>query len=402
MIGILGSGQLAKMLSEAARGMGIQTSVLAQNSTDPAVSVADQSVLGNWEIPGDLTRFVSGKERVIFENEFVPEKSFRTAGFESESELFEPRLSLLYRLQDKWQQKLVLNELRIPTSDAQLLRADFSEFTELDSRYGKGGWVLKWTRMGYDGKGTFLKSEDHSAAAKFIEAARAKSAAVYAEKKVSFVRELAMLYARNRDGDFLHFPLVISEQRAGICFEVIGPATAFGVSKDLEARAADYGKRLGDRLGLTGAYAIEFFEAAPTEKDLSAGGDSRGLWVNEIAPRVHNSAHYSQDAASFSQFHAHLAMALGRWKGKAVKAPTTKPFFGMLNLIGSASVSPAPKALLPKDTKLVHHDYGKQELRPGRKMAHLNFFADSKEDFEKLRAEARSVESSWQKNSGAG
>ncbi|MBL7714957.1 MAG: ATP-grasp domain-containing protein [Bdellovibrionales bacterium] len=390
MIGILGSGQLAKMISEAAQGMGIPVTVLAASQSDPAVHSAAESQIGSWENPSDLTRFIAGKDRVLFENEFVPEKAFRTAGIASDDPLFEPRLSILYRLQDKWQQKLILNELQIPTSDAQLIRGqDLQALQDLDHRYGKGGWVLKWCRLGYDGKGTFLKSLDHSAALKFLEAADTRGVSIYAEAKVAFVRELAMVYARNHDGDFLHFPLVISEQRDGICFEVKGPASAFGVSLDLEKRAADYGRRLGDRLGLTGVYAIEFFEA-PAVSDLKSTRDARGLWVNEIAPRVHNSGHYSQDACSFSQFQAHLAMALSQWKGERVLAPQAKPFFGMLNLIGETSgKSQAPK--LPKDSKLILHWYQKTEIRPGRKMGHLNYFADSIEEFEKLAKSARDV-----------
>jgi 5-(carboxyamino)imidazole ribonucleotide synthase len=159
----------------------------------------------------------------------------------------------------------------------------------------------------------------------------------------------------------------VSEQKNGICYKVFGPATAFGVAKALEKKAALYAKKLSSHLNIVGTFAIEFFL-----------DENNKLLVNEIAPRVHNSGHYTQEAFNASQFESHLRAVLGL---PFAKLKQTNLFFGMLNILGN-STGPAIKPAEVSDSFL--HWYNKTESRVGRKLGHYNVIAEKKEILAKL------------------
>lgn len=352
------------MLAKAAFRLGHRPVVLAGSPDEPAAQICPDAIIGHWNDPDALKRFLGKADTIAFENEFVPRSAFEAAGIAADDSRFWPRLSAMYLLQDKLSQKRVLDELKIPTAPYRLWAGG-----------DPSGLVLKWSRMGYDGKGIWFSGD----LPKFLEGAKAAGAEVYAEQRVAFRRELAIVACRSRTGEFVSYPLVISEQDHGICRRVMGPATSLGVKPSLEIQAAAAARKLAERLDLVGAFAIEFFE---TEK-----GE---LWVNEIAPRVHNTGHYTQDAADSSQFENHWRAILGLPLGST----RTAPAFVMLNLVGGPAKPRLPVATAGANL----HWYGKTEFRPGRKLGHLNARRESVDELPRAIAELEAIESDWKKN----
>jgi 5-(carboxyamino)imidazole ribonucleotide synthase len=387
-IAILGGGQLARMLALAAAPLGIPVRVLAARSSDPAAQLAQDSIYGGWDEPVVLRRLLSQVHGAIFESEFVPCDRLEEAA-EGLAVEFQPPLRSVYLLQDKVRQKELLGRLGIPTSPYQVYTRDLTPARWTDSMLQEfsGECVIKWAQQGYDGLGTWIAPGGGAAeAASFVEKALARSLPVYAERKVSFKRELAMVAIRSARGEFAAYPLVISEQEKGVCRRVYGPATALGVAGALEQEARGYAQALAEALPIHGAFAIEFFETH----------DGR-LLVNELAPRVHNSGHYTQDACSVSQFENHWRGVLGLPLGPTDAAPG----FAMLNLLGPREVatragSPGPWDPLPFLTRGLHlHWYGKTEIRAGRKMGHVNGVVSASQSLPGLLAELDRFERSW-------
>ncbi|MBN8554707.1 MAG: 5-(carboxyamino)imidazole ribonucleotide synthase [Deltaproteobacteria bacterium] len=377
-IGILGSGQLARMLVEAGNKIGVSLKVLAENQNDPAAQVANQVELGSSKNPEVLKKFFSSLDLAIFENEFLDVNILREASKGSRVN-FLPSLEAIALTQDKLLQKKLLNDLKIPTSKYFVVHST----DEIEKHFAQEA-VLKWSRGGYDGKGTFFwkKENDSTPAEAFL---KQSSSAIYAEEKIDFIRELAIQVSYSTSGEFISFPLVISEQKNGICHQMRGPANSLGVSSKLEDLAKSYAEKIAKAVPLIGTFAIEFFETKSGE-----------LLVNELAPRVHNSGHYSLLAANCSQFESHLRSVLG------LKLPTitTSPYFGMLNLIGPAHLKSEKPAKIPdlnlKEFSNMHlYWYGKSELRAGRKMGHIHFSAKSLDEFNTALENLKKIEAKW-------
>jgi 5-(carboxyamino)imidazole ribonucleotide synthase len=340
------------MLAEAARLLGLETVVLAERGGEPAVEVANR-------FEQSLDRLFAQSALAVFENEFVDcELLKRAAG--KYGVRFVPGLDAIAVIQDKLGQKRLLERLGVPTA-AWTSREEKEAAPEFLSRAAARfpkGYVLKWSRLGYDGKGVLLPSPRERELG-FMQSALERGIPVFAEEKIAYSRELAMIAAFSTTGRFVHWPLVISEQREGICRTIQGPAIALGVRRELEALAAQACEKIAKEMQLFGVFALEFFET-----------ESGELRVNEIAPRVHNSGHYTQDASRSSQFENHWRAVLGLPLG----AVDCAKGFAMVNLIGppdvSAAVRPELKPEEGQPGKL--HWYGKNEIRPGRKMGHLN------------------------------
>jgi 5-(carboxyamino)imidazole ribonucleotide synthase len=223
--------------------------------------------------------------------------------------------------------------------------------------------VLKTSRGGYDGKGVWFVSDEGGCAPAF-EAAAETGVRILAEERVEFRRELSALAVRSPSGQAAAYPVVESVQRDGICHEVVAPAP--GLSDRLATEAQELALRIARELGVTGVLAVELFET----------GDDRIL-VNELAMRPHNTGHWSQDGAVTSQFENHLRAVLDLPLGSPVaRAPWTV----MVNILGGPAEQTGrlydgyPHALA-RDPGLRVHLYGK-ELRPGRKVGHVNAYGD--------------------------
>jgi 5-(carboxyamino)imidazole ribonucleotide synthase len=367
-VGILGGGQLGCMLADAALALGLEPRLFAEAGSPAAALYPGRTTIGSVSDAQALRGFFAQVRIIAFENEFL-DCSLLEHAAKGLSLRFGPGLNAIRELQDKLRQKEILTRLGLPTAEYLALQpaGDAQAFVREAFERLQGEAVFKWSRLGYDGKGVLLASSSEAGrreALEFCERSLSRDIAVYAERKIAFRRELAVVACRSIRGKFAAYPLVISEQERGICKRVFGPARALGVSTELETEAQECARRLAEAMGLEGAFALELFET-PEGK----------LSINEIAPRVHNTGHYSQDACPSSQFENHWRALLGLELGDT---RVRDACFGMLNLLGPEEIAlsvpqrrdhlPFPEAPAP----LVLHWYAKGEVRPRRKVGHLN------------------------------
>jgi 5-(carboxyamino)imidazole ribonucleotide synthase len=364
-IAILGGGQLGAMLAAAARRLGIAPLVLSEDADCPAAGAGAEIVVGSASDEKAVRGLLARAPIALFENEFLDCAPLRHAAAGTNSH-FVPRLETIELLQDKLSQKKLLNRLHVPTAAFLALANSAADAVAEAIDQFPEGCVIKWSRLGYDGKGVHvLRPGEEESARAFCETALARGIPLYAEELIDFSRELAIVATRAGSGELVALPLVVSEQQDSVCRLVYGPATALGAPAGRENEARDYIRRVAEGAGLVGTLALELFET----RDGS-------LLVNEIAPRVHNSGHYTMDAAKTSQFENHVRAAAGLALGET----TTAPAFAMLNLLGPPGVTldeVDESAFPPLPAGLVLHWYGKRGSRPGRKLGHVNTSAAS-------------------------
>lgn len=346
-LGILGGGQLARMLALAAYPYGITPHIFAAHREEPAAQVAPEFFAGKADDAEALKAFLKSCDVVTFESEFLNADLLERLSLSEKIPLF-PRPALMGQLQDRLSQKQLLEKYKIPTAPY----GKIDQWTDIEALIDLGREiVVKQRRFGYDGYGTFFV--DTKSGQKSWDEIRQKTKEGFiGEKKISFRRELALLLARDRHGTIIDFPLVESKQTNARCDWVMGPIKH---SKELALR-----KKLKTFLtkeNYVGVMAFELFD------------DGKQLLVNEIAPRVHNSGHYSQEALTLSQFQAHvLAVAGYRLTPPQVLAP-----FAMANLLGESEQTPHwSDQLWTTSAPGQLHWYGKQSNRAHRKMGHLN------------------------------
>lgn len=353
-VGILGGGQLARMMALAGAPQGLRVAVLSGQTDDPAAQVTADWKKGDPGRVEDLREFCAGLDALTFESEFFDMEAVAQV-LASEPRLFVyPRPDLMAEVQDRRTQKALLDRYKIPT--AHWVRVDsLADLRQAAENLGFP-FVLKKAQGGYDGYGTFyVKNAD--------DLSRLRETAPFpaiAEKAIKFKRELALMFFRNRAGDFAIYPLVESRQRDSRCDFVLGPVKHPGIA----ALTLKFKKALKD-LDYVGALGVEMFDTG------------KELLVNELAPRVHNTGHYSQNAMDFDQFQMHLLCARG---GKLPRPrPLTKAFV-MANILGMDDKLPDLNA--PLTGRL--HWYGKSQSRPGRKLGHVNYVGASLEALFKI------------------
>ena len=365
-IGILGGGQLARMLVDSAQKLGLPYRVYAQSDSDSVSRVARAKMdIGSLSDPNLLRKFFQTVNVVTTENEFVDVDLLASAAQGTDVSFF-PSLGSIKVTQDKLAQKKLFQELQAPTSRFLVWNERESSADFCNSVLGTfpQGAMLKWSRFGYDGKGNFpLKPGGPlSEAEQFLKEGLSKKAQIYAEEWVHFERELALLTAISENGDLQHFPMAVTEQRDSICYKVRGPAQLFGVSSDVVSEAEAIAKRIGKQLPFTGCFAIEFFHSKEA-----------GLIVNELAPRVHNTGHHTQLSSSANQFDMHLLSILGR----PLPSLKSEPTFGMVNVLGRWPQHPRPTS-----KQIQVYDYNKTP-RDRRKLGHVNVIAETPQGLEK-------------------
>ena len=284
-VGILGGGQLARMMILSGHKLGVEMHVLSKDPTDPAAQVTRHWHKGDPNDSKSLTEFFKHVDIVTFESEFLDADKVSDASRNTSTPV-QPLPKIMGALQDRHTQKLTLVKYGLPTSSFTVVSSS-EEAAQAWPQFTTG-MVLKQRRFGYDGYGTIIikRPED----IQIYSAAIDKCPYGYvAEAFVPFKRELAISLARNKSGEVSVFPLVESLQVNARCFWVKGPVKNSRL-KTLLGPA----KKMLHGLNYQGVLTIELFDTG-----------SR-LLVNELAPRVHNSAHYSQDALDEDQFTAHL------------------------------------------------------------------------------------------------
>ena len=371
-IGILGGGQLGYMLALAGYPLGLRFRFLDPSPEAPVGRIA-QRVTADFHDEAALERFASGLELVTYEFENVPVAATR---FLAERVPIFPPPAALEVAQDRLKEKALFRKLGIVTTEF----APVNNLKSLDTALAAIGLpaVLKTSRLGYDGKGQWilrtaadvekLKSEIEGSFGNSsnMNGTRASQdlAPFILEHFISFTRELSILGVRGRNGDIVFYPLVQNRHHGGILRLSIAPAP--WLAPGLQREAEDIARRILTELDYAGVLAIEFFEYQGR------------LVANEMAPRVHNSGHWTIEGAVTSQFENHWRAVLGLPLGST----KVYGFAAMLNLIGetpdSAEVLAIPGAHL--------HLYGKSP-RPGRKLGHITLWTSSFEQLsESLRA----------------
>ena len=358
-VAVIGGGQLARMLAEPAAAMGVPLRLLAEAEGVSAAQVIPDTIVGDHRDLEALRKVTDGSAVVTFDHEHVPTEHLHALA--EAGVAVRPGPEALVHAQDKGVMRARLAELGVPCPRWAIV-------TGPDDVAAFGlPCVLKTTRGGYDGKGVWVVRDVAESEAAFA-AARSSNVEVLAEELVDFRRELAALVARSPSGQAAAYPVVASTQLDGICHEVIAPAP--DLDPALATRAQQVALTVAKELDVTGVLAVELFETT----------DGRVL-VNELAMRPHNTGHWSQDGAVTSQFENHLRAVLDLPLGSP--APRER-WTVMVNILGGPHEQVGrlydgyPHALA-RDPRLRVHLYGK-ELRPGRKVGHVNAYGEDLED----------------------
>jgi 5-(carboxyamino)imidazole ribonucleotide synthase len=362
-VGMVGAGQLARMTGQAAIGLGVGFRVLAGSAADSAAQICAGVRVGDHTRLGDLLAFADGCDVVTFDHEQVPGEHLVAL---ERAVAVRPGADALRYTQDKLAMRERLGQLGVPVPRY----APVSDLAGVTAFAADSGWpvVLKAVSGGYDGRGVWVCQTPGEAAGVL-----AHRVAVFAEENIDFDRELAVLAARSPHGQAAVYPVVQTVQRDGICHEVLAPAPWLAAGRALQAQRLAL--ELAAELDVTGLLAVELFETR------------RGLLVNELAMRPHNSGHWTIEGAVTSQFEQHLRAVLDLPLG----APTAvAPQAVMTNVLGGADPSVYARYLhvMAADPGVKVHMDGKA-VRPGRKIGHVTVLGDAAGgDLDQLRARA--------------
>ncbi|MFT4135068.1 5-(carboxyamino)imidazole ribonucleotide synthase [Microbacterium sp.] len=365
-VGVVGGGQLARMMIAPAVEIGIELSVLAEEP-DMAAGLAATAV-GDYRDAQTVLDFARGVDVVTFDHEHVPQDVL--AALVAAGVAVHPGPGPLAFAQDKLRMRERLEALGMPQPEWAAV-ADAAQLQAFLDAHG-GRAVVKTPRGGYDGKG--VRVVRAAAEAADWLGALGEGDRLLVEELVDFVRELAQQVARRPSGELRAYPVVETVQRGGVCAEVIAPAPH--ARERLPEVAAGIGSAIAEGLGVTGMLAVELFETT----------DDR-LLVNELAMRPHNSGHWSQEGAITGQFEQHLRAVLDLPLGD----PSPRaPWSVMVNILGGptedALTDRLPRVFAEHPAVKVH-TYGKAP-RPGRKVGHVNATGD---DLDAVVYEARAA-----------
>lgn len=346
-IGILGGGQLGRMLALAAARLGFDVVVLSPEADGPAARVTARSWTANYTDAGALAEFAAAADVVTYEFENVPVEAVER--LESLGARVAPGRRALAVAQDRVAEKTFMREQGLETVAFEAVDSA-AELARALERIGAPA-LLKTRREGYDGKGqAWVRSAEE------VEAAWAAvgGAPCVLEAQAEFVRELSVIAARGAGGSVASYPPGENRHEAGVLRQTRAPAQFSTTSGAPEAEARRIAETILTGLDYVGVIGVELFELA----------DGR-LLVNEIAPRVYNTGHWTQDACEVDQFEQHIRAVVGWPLGPT--APHSAAV--MTNLLGEDALRWAELAAEP-GARL--HLYGKREARPGRKMGHVN------------------------------
>ena len=352
-VGVIGGGQLARMMIAPAVEMGIDLRVLAEAEGMSARLAA--TAVGDYRDEATVLAFAKDVDVITFDHEHVPQPVLRAlvdAGV-----AVHPGPDALRFAQDKLEMRARLAEIGAPQPDWAAVHDAVELQAFLDDHGGRA--VVKTPRGGYDGKGVRVVSSGTEADDWFADF---HGGPILVEELVDFTRELAQQVARRPSGEMVPYPVVETVQRDGVCSEVFAPAPK--ASERLVEVAARLAMQIAEGLGVTGMLAVELFETS----------DERIL-VNELAMRPHNSGHWTQDGAVTSQFEQHLRAVLDLPLGDP--SPLAEAAV-MINILGGpegAEVTDRIAAAVEEHPTAKIHTYGK-EPRPGRKVGHVNVIGD--------------------------
>ncbi len=366
-VGVIGGGQLAWMMGAATGTLGIDLLIQTPHKDDPAVGIADEFILADIDDAKATEKLAQKCDVITFENEFIDLKALQK--LEANGVCFRPKLSALSPLLDKYEQRSYLQKIGIPVPK-------FTTLENLSSFNSNFPLVIKARRHGYDGQGTFIINTEEEL---ISLSQRLKNVPLMIEEYIPFGKELAIMVARSITGEVVTYPVVETYQKEQVCHWVIAPAN---LPEKVQIEAQKIATYLLTQLEVVGIFGIEFF--------LTNTGK---LFVNEIAPRTHNSGHYTLDACDISQFEMQLRAVTEHQLGS-----TQLNCLGavMVNLLGYENSN---SDYIEKRNKMAQlpntyvHWYGKTECRPGRKLGHVTVLI--KEHQTDLEIIAKQIESIW-------
>ncbi len=370
VIGILGGGQLARMSSMQAIRMGFDVAILEKEKNSPAGVLTKNEFVGWVDNKKVFDKFIDASDIITLENEFIDYHYLQY--IEKKGKKVIPSSHTISLIQDKYIQKSTFFKAGIPVPKFVKIDIDTS-YLELKKSLGEK-FLIKSRKMGYDGYGNATvknQKEFDNALRNLIQ----RHSYLYAEEYVDFKKELAIMVVRTRK-EILSYPVVETIQKNHICHTVIAPAKLNGAINEYIKEIAT---NTLEAINGFGIFGIELFLL----KDNS-------VLVNEIAPRPHNTGHYTIEGCTISQFENHIRSVLGLSLGST---ELVKPYAVMINLLGKRNgagvVQNYHTALNNKDVHL--HIYGKVQSRIGRKMGHITLIG---ENLNKLLSTAKQIEKS--------
>jgi 5-(carboxyamino)imidazole ribonucleotide synthase len=357
-IGIVGGGQLGKMLTIAAKKMGFIVIVTDPTPDSPAGQVADQQIVGGYKDAKATKQLAKLVDVITIEAEFVNDKVLQE--IVDSGKPVHPSPQTITIIKDKLKQKEFLKKNKIAT--ANFVSIENKE--EIEKAINKFGYpvLLKAREDAYDGKGNYLINKKSDIE---LGLEKLKGRSLYVEKFVPFTKELAIMVARSPKGEIAAYPVVETMQADNVCDIVIAPAK---ISKTAEKNAITIARKTVDKLKGAGVFGIEMFLVK---------GDK--VFINEIAPRVHNSGHYTIEACVTDQFEQHIRAITNLPLGSTdmiVKSAVMK------NILGTHQGSGFPKGLEKalRIPGVSYHLYNKKESRVGRKMGHITVVGSSEKE----------------------
>lgn len=383
-VGVIGGGQLAWMMLEAAQQLGLEVVVQTPHVTDPALSnhsaestLTVKAVLAPVDDAVATAQLAQQCQVITFENEFVDLEALKD--LETQGVCFRPGLSVLAAVLDKYEQRRFLKSLGIPvpafaviTPQANLSALDFSFPV-----------VIKSRRHGYDGQGTFI-IRNAAELSQFWQGFAHESVDInqrfMVEAFVPFERELAVMAARSATGEIVLYPAVETYQEQQVCRWAIAPVT---LSPTTQIQIQKIATQLLETLEAIGIFGIELF--------LTPEGQ---VFVNEIAPRTHNSGHLTIDACNTSQFEQHLRAVCGLPLGDPALHTAGAVMVNLLGFETAVSDYVVQRQRLAEVPNATVHWYGKADAKPGRKLGHITVLLDDSKR-ETAVAMAQHIESLW-------
>jgi 5-(carboxyamino)imidazole ribonucleotide synthase len=368
-VGVIGGGQLARMMTPPAINLGIELKVLAEAENSSAAMAT--TMVGDYTKFEIVAEFAKTVDVITFDHEHVPIEVLRR--LEEDGVSVQPPSRALAFAQNKLEMRARLSALGLPMP----IWAAISSVAELQEFLNDNGGVciLKTPIGGYDGKGVrVIKTIED--AADWLEPAMLGSVggSLLAEEKVNFSRELAQLSARTPSGEFATWPLVQTVQANGVCSEVMSPAP--GADQSTLERAAEIARGVAEGLGVTGVLAVELFET-PNGR----------LLINELAMRPHNSGHFSIEGSTTSQFEQHLRAVLDLPLGSTAPTQSHSVMVNLLGVDDKHDFVSSYEQVLAQHPSANVHTYGKAP-RAGRKMGHVTVVGQDSAD---VLAEARAT-----------
>ena len=366
-IGIVGGGQLGRMLTDAAHKLGFKVVVLDPQANSPAGQKADEQILGDFKNRDDILRLAKVSDFITFETESADSGALEELIARGMSVNPDPKV--LKIIKDKFNQKAFFRKNNIPVADFALIESE----TDAEKQGEIFGYpfLLKARFDAYDGRGNFVVKSMSDIEVAFQKLSKSP---LYAEKFVPFIKELAVVSARDTFNTIESFEVVETIHENNICHVVRSPAP---VSEEVKSKAKDLARQVLENLGGVGVFAVEMF--------LEASGN---ILVNEVAPRVHNSGHHTIEQYSASQFEQHIRAITGM---HIVRPELRSSAVVMVNILGEreGEAKYTDRGDTASDSGVYVHIYGKLETRKERKMGHITVTGDNMDDVEKIALQAR-------------